>query len=100
MDQAQLTEAYRKEFRKIELRKARAGFWSHLLLFSLTNLAVILYNIITSHTWFWYPLALWTLILIVHLFNSVLLKSNALKRREKQALDNLQNTTPPTASLN
>lgn len=99
MDQVQLTEAYRREFRKIEIKKARAGFWTHLMLFALANLAIILYNIITSKTWFWYPLILWALILVVHLFNSVLFKSNALKKREKQALDILQQNTP-SASIN
>ena len=90
MDQTEVTEAYRNEFRKIEIKKARGGFWAHLLLFSLTNLGVILYNIITEKTWFWYPLIIWSLILIVHLFNSVFLKSSTLRKREKQALDKLQ----------
>ncbi len=89
MDQAALTEDYRREFRKIEVKKARAGFWSHLLVFSLANLIIIIYNVIGNQTWFWYPLILWTVILLVHFFKSVVMISSTTKKKEKLALERL-----------
>lgn len=89
MDQAALTEDYRREFRKIEVKKARAGFWSHLLVFSLVNLIIIIYNVVGNQTWFWYPLILWTVILLVHFFRSVIMIGNTTRKKEKLALEKL-----------
>ena len=80
-------EDYKRAYRKIEIEDAKMGFIIHLIVYILVNVILIYVNIIyvPKVIWFFYPLAGWSIFLIIHYLFGVRWLDKRLSEKEARA---------------
>ena len=80
-------EEYKKAYREIRAEKEKRGFLTHLVVYILVNLMLIVINFVYSREviWFFYPLIGWGIGISVHYLNAVRWIEKWLKEEEAKA---------------
>ena len=80
-------EEYKKAYREITAEKEKRGFLTHLVVYILVNLMLIVINFVYSREviWFFYPLIGWGIGISVHYLNAVRWIEKWLKEEEAKA---------------
>jgi len=75
---------YQEAFRELSKEKAKRGFVSHLIIYVVVNIGLIICNFVYSPTvlWFFWPLIFWGLGVLLHYLGAVVFIGSHLEKIE------------------
>jgi hypothetical protein len=78
---------YKKAYREIRVEGEKRGFLTHLVVYVLVNVMLILINLLYSpeYIWFFYPLIGWGIGITIHYLSAVRWIEKILKEEEAKA---------------